>query len=99
ELVYNALEVLFGGRLISDVTDFLSNVMGAMTDVFNTNVSSMINVFIAIAGSLMTIYLFVDVMDKATKDMITLERLIMILVKYFIAMLILIYLKEIITTL
>ena len=99
ELVYNALEVLFGGRLISDVTDFLSNVMGAMTDVFNTNVGSMINVFIAIAGSLMTIYLFVDVMDKATKDMITLERLIMILVKYFIAMLILIYLKEIITTL
>ena len=80
ELVYNALEVLFGGRLISDVTDFLSNVMGAMTDVFNTNVGSMIKFSSRSPAPLMTIYLFVDVMDKATKDMITLERLIMILV-------------------
>lgn len=99
EFLYDAMELLFNGRIITDVTDFLSNVMGAMNDIFTNNVGGMINIFIAIAGSLMTLFLFVDVMDKATKDMITLERLILIFVKYFIGMLILIYLKEIVSTL
>lgn len=99
-LVFDTLEILFAGGLIDDVADFLVNLMSAMTSIFTLDaIGGMINVFIAIAGSLMTIFLFVDVMDKATKDMITLERLILILVKYFIAMLILIYLKEIISTL
>ena len=99
EFLYDAMELLFAGRMISDVTDFLSNVMGATNEIFTSDIGAIINVFIAIAGSLMTIFLFVDVMDKATKDMITLERLIMILIKYFLAMLILIYLKEIVSTL
>lgn len=100
QFVLDTLELLFAGRLIDDVTDFLSDVMTAMTSIFTLSaIGGMINVFIAIAGSLMTLFLFVDVMDKATKDMITLERLILIFVKYFIAMLILIYLKEIISTL
>ena len=100
QFVLDTLELLFAGRLIDDVADFLSDVMTAMTSIFTLSaIGGMINVFIAIAGSLMTLFLFVDVMDKATKDMITLERLILIFVKYFIAMLILIYLKEIISTL
>lgn len=100
QFVFDTLELLFAGRLIDDVADFLSDVMTAMTTIFTLDaIGGMVNIFIAIAGSLMTIFLFVDVMDKATKDMITLERLILILVKYFIAMLILIYLKEIISTL
>ena len=100
ELIFDTLEMLFAGGLIDSITDFLGNVMTAMGSIYTKGaVSGMINIFLAIAGSLMTIFLFVDVMDKASKDMITLERLVLIFIKYFLAMLILIYLKEIIVTL
>lgn len=99
KLVYSGLSTIFGASLTSDVTTFMQWIIDALAVFFtDSNMSGILAIFVGIAGSLMTIYLFVDIINNVSKDMITLERLILIFIKYFIALLILMYLKEIMMT-
>lgn len=96
EYLFNTLQSLFAGSLITEVSNFISDVVDASDAFFSGQVGDMIDILLVIAGTLMTIFLFIDIMNKASQEMITLERLVLILIRYFLAMLVLIYLKEII---
>ena len=99
-LLYDTLEVLFMGSAITEIADFLSVVMTSLKGLFTQkSIADRIGSFMAVAGSVMTIYLFMHVMEKASQNMLTLEQLILIFIRYFIAMIILIYLVDIVTTL
>lgn len=82
-----------------DISDFLGEVITATQDLFSDNVSVLVTTFSVIAGSLMIIFLYIDLTSNATKELLTLERLILTFIKYFIAMVILIYLPEILNSL
>lgn len=98
KFVYNALTAIFGSSLTEDIVSFMSLVISGMSSFFKDGgqAATVLAIFTGVAGSLMTIYLFMDIMDKASKDMVTLERLILIFVKYLFGMIILVYLPEII---
>ena len=98
KFVYNALTAIFGSSLTEDIVSFMSLVISGMSSFFKDGgqATTVLAIFTGVAGSLMTIYLFMDIMDKASKDMVTLERLILIFVKYLFGMVILIYLPEIV---
>ena len=98
KFVYNALTAIFGSSLTEDIVSFMSLVISGMSSFFKDGgqATTVLAIFTGVAGSLMTIYLFMDIMDKASKDMVTLERLILIFVKYLFGMIILVYLPEII---
>lgn len=91
--------MIFGGGMIVDISDFLGEVITATQDLFSDNVSVLVTTFSVIAGSLMIIFLYIDLTSNATKELLTLERLILTFIKYFIAMVILIYLPEILNSL
>lgn len=99
ELIFDTLKVIFGGGMITDVTDFLDKVITGTSEIFNNQMDSVIPIFSVIAGSLMVIFLYIDLTSQSTRELLTLERLVLTFIKFFIAMVILIYLPEIIQTL
>lgn len=99
-MIFDTLALLFNSNMTSAVASFIKVIIDALQTIMSDDgISTILSIFTGIAGSLMTIYLFVDLLDKASKDMITLERLVTTLIKWFIAMVILIYLQDIIVLL
>lgn len=100
ELFFNAAGLLYGGTSITEIQGFISQILDALTTVFtDASIKQIIDIFLGIGVSLLTVFLYIDILDKATKDMITLEKLIMIFIKYFLAIMILINLPDLIVTL
>ena len=96
KFIYKALTMVFGGGTISDVSNGMNTVLDALKVVMSQNsVHAILQIFLGIAASLMTVFLFMDIVSNVQKDMITLERLILIFIKYFTAMVVLIYLEDI----
>lgn len=95
KMIYDTLKLLMSGSVTNDVANFIKSVINALQTLMSDDqVAILLGVFTGIAGSLMTIYLFMDLLDKASKDMITLEKLITTFIKWFVAMVILIYLQD-----
>ena len=100
ELFFNAAGLLYGGTSITEIQGFISQILDTLTTVFtDASIKQIIDIFLGIGVSLLTVFLYVDILDKSTKDMITLEKLIMIFIKYFLAIMILINLPDLIVTL
>ena len=100
ELFFNAAGLLYGGTSITEIQGFISQILDALTTVFtDASIKQIIDIFLGIGVSLLTVFLYIDILDKATKDMITLEKLIMLFIKYFLAIMILINLPDLIVTL
>lgn len=94
--VYDALTAILGGSLIMDTKEFLTDVLvGVEILTADGNISSLFNVLCALAGALMTLFFFADMISKMTADMLTLERIVIALIKLFVGFAILICLQDI----
>lgn len=99
-LIYNALSVIFDNTLAQNVADFMSYIVNGLAAVMTiSEIRDMVTIFSAAAGTLIVIYYFMDMAGQASRDMITLERLILSFVKLMIGIMILIYLPEILSAL
>ena len=97
KLIFNALSAIFDGSMATKVFAFIESVMMALTAVFTSGeVMRGFTVLQAVAGSLLIIFFFVELTDNASKDMITLERLVLAFIKLILGMCLLMFLKEII---
>lgn len=95
-MFFNALEVIFGSSLIQDTANVLKTLMQALNDTFlNADVSQYFTIFSAAAASLLIVFYFIDLSSNASKDMITLERLVLSFIKLMIGFTILLFLPEI----
>lgn len=97
KLVFNALAAIFDGSMAAKVFAFIESVMIALTAIFTSGeVMKGFTVLQAVGGSLLIIFFFVELTDNASKDMITLERLVLAFIKLILGMCLLMFLKEII---
>ncbi|MCC2254572.1 hypothetical protein LKD70_09105 [Ruminococcus sp. CLA-AA-H200] len=95
--IFDALSVLFAGSLITDVADFIGTIMDALREIFTmSQIGGFIDIFLAIGAACMTIFLYVDLSGRFSREMLSFEQLVLVLIRYVIAMIVLIYLKEII---
>ena len=79
KLAFETLKSIFGGTFIENSTKLMTSLITALKEVFTTeSVSGILTIFI-------TLFLFIEIANKATTEQLTLERLIMILVKFFAA--------------
>ncbi len=96
KMIFNALETIFGNTLVQDVAKFLKTLIDALYNAFtNTEVSQYFTIFSAAAASLLIVFYFIDLTSNASKDMITLERLVLSFVKLMIGFSILLFLPNI----
>lgn len=96
KMIFNALETIFGNTLVQDVAEFLKTLMQALYNAFtSTDVSQYFTIFSAAAASLLIVFYFIDLSSNASKDMITLERLVLSFIKLMIGFTILLFLPNI----
>ena len=99
-LIFHALQAIYGGGVIVETADFLKSIMTALTALFEgEKLSAAMTVFTSMSGALMIIFFYMDLASQASRDIITLEKLVTSSIKFMIALIILIYLKEIIIAL
>lgn len=98
KLAFETLGFIFGGTFIERSTSLMKTLINALKEVFQTQtVNNMLAIFISVSITLLTLYLFIEVANRATTEQLTLERLILILVKFFASFVILANIQQIIT--
>ena len=64
KMIYDTLKLLMSGSVTNDVANFIKSVINALQTLMSDDqVAVLLGVFTGIAGSLMTIYLFMDLLD------------------------------------
>lgn len=98
KMVYNIAKMLFNGSFVDEISGFLSAVFDALGKMLDkTFMATVLNSFAAIAVSLLILYFFMDLVSQASKDMFSMEKLIISFIKLFVAMAVLICLPELIS--
>ena len=100
ELVYNALQSIFGGGLTGELSDWMKKLFEAIETLLNNNLmANVMDLFSVIGCSMLLLYFYMDLTSQASRDMITLEKLISSFIKLLFAFTILVALPDIITQL
>ena len=95
-LVYEMFKLVFGGGMPQMVTKFVSGILSAAQTIMNNgNVITAMNVFLAFGASLLAVWFLISISQQASKDMLTLEKLITTFIKLFLAFCIMLYIPEI----
>lgn len=95
-LIYEMFKLIFGGGMPTMVSKFVSKLLSAaQTVMLNNSVITAMNIFLSFGASLMIFWFFVNITQQASKDMLTLERLIQCFIKLFVAFCIMLYIPEI----
>lgn len=78
------------------VSKFVSGILSAAQTIMNNgNVITAMNVFLAFGASLLAIWFLISITQQASKDMLTLEKLVTTFIKLFVAFCIMLYIPEI----
>lgn len=108
EIIYEGLSLLFGSGMSDSILKWTSKILKAISGIsassgsinhsliYDITASDFFRFFSIIACSLLTLYFFVDMCSTASKDMLTLEKLVLSFIKLIIAMSILLYLPELV---
>lgn len=100
KLAFETLKSIFGGTFIDKATELMTSLLEILKTVFSSqSVTNMLTIFISVSITILTLYLFIEVANRATTEQLTFERLILILVKFFAAFIILANIKELIMVL
>ena len=99
ETIFNVFKDLLGNNLAREITDFMSGMIEALNNLINGQIGVWMSIFSVIAGSLLIIYFFMNMLSDVSREMFTLEKLILYFIRLFLAFMILIYLKDIILSL
>lgn len=95
ELIYNGLSVIFGSTMIDSIDSWMTKILDILQNSFAEIFSNDAFHFLQImAVSLLIINYFWDLSSQASRDMITLEKLVSSLVRLFIGVAILLYLPD-----
>lgn len=97
--IYEGMSTLFNGSVTSDVSEFMAKIYGAVWNALATyKVLDVAFSFLSgIAVSLLILWFFVEITGQASRDMLTLEKLIVQFIKLIIACAVLLCLQDIVT--
>lgn len=98
EWYYDVLKLLFGSSLIEELSLWMMKLFQAVRDLLSNGlVNYSLMIFSAIACSLLVVYFFADLTNQASRDMFSLEKLVVSFIRLFVAFAILIVLPDIVT--
>lgn len=94
--IYDMAKQVFGPGMAETLSEWMDKVLGAMKDVLALGyVDDIINVFSIVGCSFMVIYFFADMMNQASKDMFSFEKLVIAFIRMLTAFAILLFLPDI----
>lgn len=104
QLAFYVIQTMFGGGMIADVATFMSGTSsnpGILKILRNMmqgeQLQTYMNIFIGVAASLVTLYFLADVAKRAGRDMLSIEQLVLTLIRFLTVFVILICSTDIIS--
>lgn len=104
QLAFYVIQTMFGGGMIADVATFMSGTNsnpGLLKILRNMmqgqQLQTYMNIFIGVAASLVTLYFLADVAKRAGRDMLSIEQLVLTLIRFLTVFVILICSTDIIS--
>ena len=95
-IIYDFIMAVFGDSMSDTLSKWMESVFSVISDILNGNMVNVIfDAFAAIACSLLILYFFQDLMNQASKDMFSFEKLVVMFIRMFIAFCVLLYTKDI----
>lgn len=89
KMIYNAVELLYGGGLADEVAKFMKKMWQAVSSLSQSEISNGYSIFSAVAAALLVLYFYMDIASQASRDLLTLEKLTVFCVKFIVAFVIL----------
>lgn len=93
-IIYDMAELVFGSGLADELVDWLEKLLGTVDGVLSS-ANGLITVFTEIAALLMIVYFFQDLLNQASRDMFSFEKLIVAFIRLLIAFTVMMYLPNI----
>lgn len=95
--IYKVLETIYGGGLADKVSNWMTKVWATMTTIFTNNdlIGSAYSVFSGVAASLLVLYFYMEIASQASRELLTLEKLVIFCIKFIVAFMILLNSKGI----
>lgn len=95
KLIYNTLVLVYGGGMADGVAKFARKMWEALNELMEGNIGNAYSIFSAVAAALLVLYFYMDLASQASRDLLTLEKLVGIFIKFIIAFVILINVQTI----
>ena len=98
-IIYDGMQIIFGSQ--NDALEkFMEGMLDALKSVFNNGlVSNAIDIFGAVCASLLIMYWLIEIIGLATRDMMSLEKMVVGFMKYIVAVVIVLNLSTIMSNL
>lgn len=94
-IYYSIADLLFGGGLIDSIVEWMDNVFTALDGIASGSLmTNIVQIFSAVCVSLLLVYFFLDVANNASKDMFTLEKFVIMIIRLYVAVIVIICLPE-----
>lgn len=99
EIIFGAIEVLCGDKVAEEIGGWMGDLLDAVVNILKDGaaVSNAFTIFSGVAVALLTIYFFLELYNNVSREMFTIDRLVVSLIKFFVACAILICLQDIVT--
>lgn len=97
KLIYEALDILFGGGLVDSMTTWMSRLYSSIINMMEGSVlTTAMTTFSAIACTALILYFLMDLYNQVSRELFSFEKLIVSFIKLFVAFIVLLYLQDII---
>ena len=86
-LIYKIIELIYGGGLTESVTKWMDALWNVLIIIFQNNdlIGSAYIVFAGISASLLVFFFYMEIASQASKDLLSLEKLVLFFIKYIIS--------------
>lgn len=98
DLIYYGMDSLIGNPIADAVAKWIIELFEKVKPFFETNggMSQFVTIFSGIAGALLVLYFFIDIISQASRDLLSIDRLVVALIKLVAALAVLVSLQSII---
>lgn len=98
DLIYYGMDSIIGSPIADDVTKWINTLFTNIKPFFETGggMSQFVTMFSGVAGALLVLYFFIDIIGQASRDILSIDRLVVALIKLVAALAVLVSLQSII---
>lgn len=98
-LILDVIDILFGNDLSSGVSTWMKKLLDAVVNILSGGeaIENAFTLFSGMAVSLLTIYFFLELYNNVSRELFTVDKLVVSLIKFFVAFAILLCIQDLVT--
>lgn len=100
ETIYNALDLFFGEGIAGRMSEWMTLLYSTILTYLEGNLmTTVMTVFSALACTMLTLFFFAEIVNQASRDMFSFEKLIVMFIKFLVGFVLLLTLQDLVVNL